>query len=56
VGAFALYKAAKTLIDKLNKKGFPTYCDFHDSEKGQSFFRVRIVKIRIGDGSESRAI
>ena len=44
VAAFEKYKAAKTLIGELNKKGFPSYCEFHDSEKGQSFFRVRIGK------------
>ena len=42
LAAFAKYRSANELAEKLSKKGYPSYCDFHKPDEGSSFYRVRI--------------
>lgn len=42
IAAFAKYRSADGLAEKLSKKAYPSYCEFQKSDEGSSFFRVRI--------------
>ena len=42
LAAFAKYRSADDLAEKLSKKGYPSYCEFHKPDEGDSFFRVRV--------------